>query len=54
MSEKEPEIGDQVTLNRPERGYRNGEIIGLDGLRWIIRLPSGLETSMYDDEFEVD
>ncbi len=44
-----------VTLNTPYRGYIRGELTGnKDGLRYVIRLESGLEICLYEDEFERD
>jgi hypothetical protein len=42
----------KTNLKKPERGYRNVEIIGFDGDRIIVRTDSGLELSIYEDEME--
>lgn len=45
-------IGQQVTLNKPYKGYRNAEIVGYEFPQYQIRLSSGLEINVYEDELQ--
>ena len=46
------EIGDQVSLIEPWRGYRHAEVIGFEGVRLILELTSGATIRAYADEVE--
>ena len=47
------EEGIRVKLVQPYLGYSFGEIIDQCGYKWLIRLESGLEISLYVDEFHI-
>lgn len=47
--------GQYATLKTPYRGYRNIQLIEFYPPKWLVRIvDSGLEISVYADEFEVD
>ena len=46
------EIGDSAYLKETYLGYRYVEIVGFDGERLIVRITSGLEFTVYEDELE--
>ena len=49
------EDGRTATLIEPYKGYRNIELIRMVGDKWLVRIcGSGLETEVYEDEFELD
>jgi hypothetical protein len=50
--EREFRIGDNAYLKEPFRGYRYVEVVGYDGLRLVVRLSNGYETTVYEDELE--
>lgn len=43
--------GLKVRLVTPYLGYTQGEIVDQCGYKWLIRLESGLEITLYIDEF---
>lgn len=45
--------GIKVRLRQPYLGYSFGELVAQNGYKWLIRLESGLEISLYVDEFYV-
>jgi hypothetical protein len=51
---REFEPGMRVRLHRPELGYRYAELVGFFWPRWVVRLSSGYEFSVYEDEFEIE
>ena len=51
---RELESGTRVRLHRPERGYWYAEIVGEYWPYWLLRLSSGYEFTLYDDEFTVE
>jgi hypothetical protein len=48
------EPGARVRLHRPERGYRYAELVEEQWPRWLLRLSSGYEFSLYEDEFDIE
>ena len=48
--EKKYEIGDSAYLKIPYLGYRYVEIVGYESDRLIVRISSGLEFTIYEDE----
>lgn len=48
------EPGMRVRLHTPERGYRYAELVEEDWPRWVLRLSSGYEFTLYPDEFTVE
>ncbi|GHU93068.1 hypothetical protein FACS1894208_01800 [Clostridia bacterium] len=52
MTHMEFQIGDTIELSEPYLGCRWGEIVGEDGTRWIVRLSSGKEISVREDEIK--
>ena len=46
--------GKTATLKVPYKGYKGIEIIESTGYKWLVRLGSGLEIEVYEDEFELD
>ena len=50
--ERKYEIGDYAYLKEPYLGYRYVEIIGFEGERLIVRITSGLEFTIYENELE--
>jgi len=51
---REFEPGMRVRLHRPERGYRYAEIVDQHWPKWLLRLSSGYEFTLYPDEFEIE
>lgn len=51
---RELEPGMRVRLHRPERGYWYAELVEYYWPRWVLRLSSGYEFTLYDDEFDVE
>jgi hypothetical protein len=51
-SERKYEIGDSAYLKEPYLGYRYVEIVGFEGDRLIVRITSGLEFTIYEDDLE--
>ena len=54
MDDKEIEVGDTGYLKEPKLGYYHIEVIGFEDVtgRLIVRLPSGYETTIYEDELD--
>ena len=50
--EEKYSIGDTGYLKEPYLGYRYVEIIGFEGNRLVVRLSSGLEITISEDELE--
>lgn len=48
------ESGMRVRLHRPERGYHYAELVEEYWPRWVLRLSSGYEFTLYADEFDVE
>jgi hypothetical protein len=53
------EPGTRVRLHEPERGYWYAELVEQCGLKWLLRkwllrLSSGYEFTLYPDEFDVE
>ena len=48
--ERKYEIGDSAYLKETYLGYRYVEIVGFEGERLIVRITSGLEFTVYEDE----
>ena len=46
------QAGDYAYLKEPYLGYRYVDIIGNEGYRLLVRLTSGLEISIYEDELQ--
>lgn len=45
----------EIELNEPYKGYTRGVLTGnKDGLRYEIRLTSGLTIYLYEDEFTIN
>lgn len=51
--EKEPVPGDEVRLRIPYLGYHHAILLEYIFPYWTLRLSSGYEFSLYEDEFEV-
>jgi hypothetical protein len=51
---RELEPGMRVRLHRLELGYRYAELVEYCWPRWVLRLSSGSEFTVYDDEFEIE
>jgi len=43
-----------ATLFVPVRGYRRIELIEKVGYKWLVRVESGYEFYVYEDEFELN
>lgn len=43
-----------VRFDRPVLGYPTGELVERQGLVWLIKLPSGLQLTFYEYEFDED
>jgi hypothetical protein len=50
--ERKYEIGDSAYLKEPYLGYRHVEIVGFEDERLTVRISSGLEFTVYEDELE--
>ena len=48
------EPGMRVRLHNPERGYWYAEIVEDCWPRWLLRLSSGYEFTLYADEFDME
>lgn len=46
--------GKTATLKKPYRGYSRIRIIEKIGYKWLVKLESGLEIEVYEDEFILD
>ena len=44
--------GDSVYLLQPYKGYSSGTLVNFCFPRWTVRLESGLELQLYENEFE--
>ena len=48
------QVGDSAYLKEPFRGYRYVEIVGFEGDRLVVRITSGYEFTVREDELEED
>ena len=46
-------VGNSVYLLEPYKGYRSGTLISFCFPYWTVKLESGLELQLYEDEFEL-
>ena len=48
------QIGDSAYLKEPFKGYRYVEIVGFEGKQIIVKITSGYEFLVFEDELEIN